>query len=199
MKTYADLDLNKIRDDCGLDFARHTYSPGQCSCCYGPEDMGKGWAKGKKPKKIVTKQDSKGKPTAYTWDRNISNYTYILFKNAENGRGCIKSLDEPVKDHTCISYRVSSLEQMHKICSMLQEQLGTHYLVEEPEDDHRCICIYYGNVYSVKEVLEMVKEGNPRLRKGYWYYLKNSADPKKIVNFDASLRKRIDETIIHFV
>lgn len=34
MKTYADFDLIKIRDDCRLDFARHTYGPRQCSCCY---------------------------------------------------------------------------------------------------------------------------------------------------------------------
>lgn len=45
----------------------------------------------------------------------------------------------------------------------------------------------------------MVKEGNSRLRKNYWYFLKSKVDPKEIVKFDTSLGKRIDETIIHFV
>lgn len=198
MKTYADLNLKKIRDDCGLDFAWHTFNRGQCSCCFGPKDIKKGWAKGKNPQKIVTKQEANGKAAAHTPDQDTDNYTYILFKNADNGSGRIKSLNEPVTDHTYILHRVSSPEQMHKICSMLQEQLGPQYLVKEPEEDLYCICIYYGNIYPVKEVLDMIKESNPRLRKGYWYYF-NDVEPKEIVKFDATLRKRMDEEIIHFV
>ena len=58
MKTYADLDLFAIRDECGLYFARHTYSRNQCSCCYGPLDMpAKYWAKGKKPRLIAAAPD----------------------------------------------------------------------------------------------------------------------------------------------
>ena len=140
MKTYADLDLIKIRDECGLDFARHTYSKGQCTCCYGPTDMAAHWwAKGKKPKKIPI--DTSGR--FYKWDRDISNMTYILFKNAYNCGGRIKSLDEPIKDHTCIGYVFRDEEQKLKVCRMLQDQLGDEYKVEVPEDDLTCIIINY--------------------------------------------------------
>lgn len=142
MKTYADLDLKKIRDDCGLDFARHTYSKGQCSCCYGPLDMpAQYWAKGKKPKKINVTRSEKGGIVSYQWDRDTSNIPYILFKNANNGSGRIKTLDEPVTDYTCVEHNFISEEQQHKVCKMLQEQLGEEYVVIEPENEYTCIII----------------------------------------------------------
>ena len=99
IKIYADLDLKRIRDDCGLDFARHTYSKGQCSCCYTPLDMPtKYWAKGKKPKKINVTRDQKGDINSYQWDRDTNEIPFILFKNANNGCGVINSLEEPIKD-----------------------------------------------------------------------------------------------------
>lgn len=142
MKTYADLDLEKIRDDCGLDFARHTYSKGQCSCCYGPLDMpAQYWANGKKPKKINVTRNVKGEINSYQWDRDTSNIPYILFKNTDNGGGRIKSLDEPVTDYTCVEYHFISEEQQHKVCEMLQEQLGEEYMVIAPKDQYHCVII----------------------------------------------------------
>lgn len=140
MKTYADLDLIKIRDECGLDFARHTYSKHQCSCCYGPLDMAAHWwAKGKKPKLIsISERISK-------WDRNLDDISFILFKNAWNGSGYIKSLDEPIKDGTCISYRFNSDAQKQQVCTMLQEQLGADYTVVVPENNLTCIELKLNN------------------------------------------------------
>ena len=144
MKTYAELDLIKIRDECGLDFARHTYSRGQCTCCYGPMDMSAHWwAKGKKPKKIQIGESSCQTYSTYKWDRDISNITYILFKNADNGRGHIKSLDQPIEDHTCIEYIFRDEEQKLKVCQMLQDQLGDEYEVKVPKSDLTCIIINY--------------------------------------------------------
>lgn len=200
MKTYADLDLKKIRDDCGLDFARHTYSQGQCSCCYGPQDMGEEWwVKGKKPQKIVAKRDAAGKSVSYTWDRDIDKYTYILFKNADNGSGRIKSLKEPVKNHTFVEHRVSSNEQLEKVCQMLQEQLGAMYYVEMPEDQNFCIDIYYGTIFTVSEVLEMVRLRDHDLRKGSWFYFDDVKGRMEPVTFDASLRKAKCSQVIHFI
>lgn len=136
MKTYRDLDLKEIRDACGLDFAYHTYSKGQCSCCYGPLDMRRGWAKGKKPKKIVLDERT------FKWDRDTNDIAYILFKNADNGSGRIKSLDEPIEDYTCIEYHFTSKEQMLNVCDMLQQQLGDEYSVEVPESNNFCIVLH---------------------------------------------------------
>lgn len=136
MKPYKDLDLLKIRDECGLDFARHTYSKGQCSCCYGPLDMAAHWwAKGKKPKK---KQIA---DRVWEWDRNTDEITFILFKNAANGSGVITSLEEPIKDNTRISYKFKDDKQKNKVCDMLQEQLGDEYEVIVPESKLKCIVI----------------------------------------------------------
>lgn len=171
MKTYADLDLKKIRDDCGLDFARHTYSRGQCSCCYGPTDMSaKWWAKGKKPKKINKKYDNKGNLRSHQWDRDIDKIPYILFKNADNGNGRIKSLDEPVKNYTCIEYYFTSDEQKNKVCQMLQEQLGAEYYVQIPRDEYHCIVLFLGEIYSILEAYEMLERNDERLKNRRWYY-----------------------------
>ena len=146
MKTYADLDLVKIREECRLDFARHTYSKGQCSCCYGPVDMpAKYWAKGKKPKRINKEYDKDGRLRSWSYDRNLRTISYILFKNAYNGSGYIKSLDEPVRDCTCIEYRFANDEQKMKVCEMLQEQLGDEYEVEVPENALTCIVLRLKN------------------------------------------------------
>lgn len=142
MKAYADLNLKKIRDDCGLEFARHTYSKGQCSCCYGPLDMpAQYWAKGKKPKKINVRRSKEGKIESFEWNKDVDKIPYILFKNANNGGGWIKSLNEPVKDYTYVKYHFISCEQRHKVCQMLQEQLGEEYVVIEPQSQYVCITI----------------------------------------------------------
>ena len=141
MKTYAELDLKKIRDVCGLDFARHTYSNGQCSCCYGPWDMpAKYWAKGKKPKKTAM-YDDKGKISGWCYDRPFSEITYILFKNANNGTGYIRNMAQFIEDYTCIEYRFANDEQKMQVCKMLQEQLGDEYDVQIPETNDMCIVL----------------------------------------------------------
>ena len=85
MKKYAELNLKKIREDNGLDFAHFTYVKGMCSCCYGPTDL----------------------PAIYWKDGIVKNeedkYSYILFKNANNGSGQVKRKDE-ITNYTCISH-----------------------------------------------------------------------------------------------
>lgn len=198
MKTYADLNLIKIRDDCGLDFARHTYSSGQCSCCYGPEDMGKKWwAKGKKPKQIVTKCDAARKTIGYSSNRKNNEFTFILFKNADNGSGHIKSLDEPIKNHTFVSYDCSQ-QQLEMVCRMLQEQLGAMYYVKMPKNKEYCINICYGTLYTIGEALEKVKLHDYLLRKGSWFYFDETKGRMDPVTFDASFHKEKYDHVIYF-
>lgn len=140
MKQYKDLDLKKIREACGLDFAHYTYRKGQCSCCYGPLDMAaRYWKNGKKPVKI-----SENRLIHYELDGkrfDTSKMTYILFKNADNGSGRIKSKDELIKDYTCIGYKFKDDEQKNKVCKMLLEQLDKDYALAVPNDETYCIII----------------------------------------------------------
>lgn len=121
MKCYKDLNLRYIREQCDLDFAHYTYKRGQCSCCYGPEDL----------------------PSIYWKNRTIrkdDNYTYVLFKNADNGSGHVTKNSE-IKDYTCIAHRFIDVEQKEKFCKMLTEQLDDDYTVLIPKDDMYCIII----------------------------------------------------------
>lgn len=120
MKKYKDLDLNKIRDDNGLDFAHYTYRKGMCSCCYGPKDLAKIHWKGR----TIPKGDD---------------YTYLLFKNADNGSGTVTANDI-ITNHTYIEWRFP-LDKLHKVCSDLQEQLGPEYTVLVPYNSLYCIGI----------------------------------------------------------
>lgn len=142
MKTYGDLNLKAIREACDLDFAHYTYGRGQCSCCYGPLDMSKRyWRNGKKPIEVfVASRMSHYELDGERYDTNKT--TYILFKNACNGSGRIKSKDEPIKNNTCIEYHFKSDEQKLKVCSMLQAQLGDEYVVQVPQDKLTCIIIF---------------------------------------------------------
>ena len=117
---YKDLNLKKLRDDNGLDFAHFTYKRGMCSCCYGPKDLAK----------------------RYWKDRTIpdhDDYTYLLFKNADNGSGCVKFEDE-IEDYTCIEWDFPE-EKLDAICRDLKAQLGDEYLVLKPKDRFTCIRI----------------------------------------------------------
>jgi hypothetical protein len=118
---YKDLNLKLIREECGLDFAHYTYRKGQCTCCYGPSDLAARYWKDHKVRQ----------------DRD---FTYILFKHASNSSGIVKGTDN-LKDRIFIAYRVKSMEQLIKICEMLQKQLGENYTVEVPKSFDTCIII----------------------------------------------------------
>lgn len=143
MKTYGQLNLQAIREAADLDFAHWTYRPGQCSCCYGPIDQpAKYWKNGKKPRRKFLTPDKR------MWEYRLNGQPYhnetcryILFKNANNGRGCVTE-DDLIKDNTCISYHLNDMEQLKRICDMLQEQLGDEYVVQCPDNNLTCIIIY---------------------------------------------------------
>lgn len=119
-KYYSDLDLKSIREALNIDFAHFTYRHDQCSCCYGPRDL----------------------PKLYWKDGIIlegNEYSYILFKNANNGRGCVTKYDA-ITDGTCVSWRLND-EQLEGVVKMLQEQLGIGYKVVKPEDNKTTIVI----------------------------------------------------------
>ena len=121
---YCELNLKKIREDNDLDFAHYTYKRGMCSCCYGPKDL----------------------PSLYWRDRVIPkgyDYTYLLFKNADNGSGTVKKTDE-IKDYQCIGWRFP-IEKLEKICDDLQKQLGDDYIVLVPNDESTCITIFHND------------------------------------------------------
>ena len=108
---YKDLNLKKLREDNDLDFAHYTYKDGMCSCCYGPKDLPKRYWKNS----IIPEGDD---------------YTYILFKNANNGSGVVYRDDE-IKDYQCISWQFDETK-LDKICRDLQEQFGDEYVVLVP-------------------------------------------------------------------
>lgn len=142
MKTYEQLNLQAIMEAENLDFAHWTYKRGQCSCCYGPLDQpAKFWRNGKKPRRHYLTEDKRlydyhlgGKKFDETKMR------YILFKNANNGCGP-KTKDDLIQDYACISYKLEDMEQVKRICTMLQEQLDEDYVVQVPRDTWECIVI----------------------------------------------------------
>ena len=144
MKKYGDLDLRKIREDNGLDFAHYTYMRGQCSCCYGPMDMpARYWHGSKKPVEIRKKT---GKNTSFHYELDgkpfdMDEMKYILFKNANNGSGIVRKSDV-IDDYTCIEYSyVLHGEPLEKICRDLAEQLDEDYVVIVPDAEISCIVI----------------------------------------------------------
>lgn len=162
MNTYADLDLKAIRDACGLDFARHTYSKGQCSCCYGPQDMpAKYWAKGRKAKKFKVPGGHRLVPPEGGYDGPDGKPTYILFKNADNGSGRICDLGESVENNTNVSYVFRDEAQKKAVCEMLQAQLGEEYILAVPANDFYCIGIFTIDGW------ENYKRNNPNMLNAY--------------------------------
>ena len=99
-----------------------TYKNGMCSCCYGPKDL----------------------PKRYWRNNTISegdDYTYILFKNANNGSGIVKRDDEICcHSYECISWDFP-IEKLENVCKDLQSQLGSEYVVLKPKDTYGCILI----------------------------------------------------------
>lgn len=149
MKTYKELNLKKLRDDNGLDFAHYTFKPGQCSCCYGPDDQAAiYWVNRKK-----------------NWNKHTQ---YILFKNADNGSGYVTRNDVicmppqhllkkkhhwyiPSERHTvCIAWRFP-MEKMDGVLQSLSEQLDDDYVVLRPKDEYECIQIVCRDRLTEKE------------------------------------------------
>ena len=157
MKTYGDLDLKKLREECGLDFAHFTYQRGQCSCCYGPKDLpDKYWAKGKKPKVIKTLYREDGSIAAIYWNRRDEDIQYILFKNANNGLGivtkediiCKKPKNSKWHDSVFNAMRVYiewqfPEEKMDQVLTALYNQLDSDYAIIRPESSMQCIEIAF--------------------------------------------------------
>lgn len=134
--TYKDLNLKKIREDNDLDFAHFTYKNNMCSCCYGPKDL----------------------PKRY-WRNNTipdgDDYTYILFKNANNGSGTVKR-DDKIKDYQCVCWDFP-IEKLESVCKDLQEQVKDEYVVLIPTNDFHCILICKKNSRYIESEL---KSGN---------------------------------------
>jgi hypothetical protein len=143
LKTYRELNLAKIRDTVGLDFAHYTYTGGRCSCCYFPHDLPIRYWKGRNNKER--------KENRATGERT-RNYEYILFKNASNGSGQVTANDTICKRNEksffynpaipyCSVYVEWNMtnDKLDKVCEMLQEQLGDSYDVVKPTDTHTCI------------------------------------------------------------
>ena len=120
---YKDLNLKKIRDENGLDFAHFTYQRGMCSCCYGPKDLPKRYWKGN----VIPGDD-------------YEDYTYLLFKNADNGSGYVKRNDV-IEDYTCVEWDFP-IEKLKKVCTDLQQQLPDYYAVMMPPNASCCIIIF---------------------------------------------------------
>ena len=117
---YKELNLKKIREDNDLDFAHFTYQNGMCSCCYGPKDL----------------------PKRYWRNNTIAegdDYTYLLFKNANNGSGIVKRDDE-LKRYQCVSWHFP-IDKLENVCKDLQEQVGDDYVVLVPTSDWYTILI----------------------------------------------------------
>ena len=118
MLTYGDLDLKHLREVCDIDFAHFTYKKHQCSCCYGPKDL----------------------PARYWRNYTIpegDKYSYILFKNAENGSGTVTKNDE-IRNNCCIEWSLTD-EQLDKVCNELQRQVDGYFTVIKPKDKYTCI------------------------------------------------------------
>lgn len=150
MQTYGSLNLRKLRDDNGLDFAHFTFLKNQCSCCYGPQDLpDRYWVKGRKPKLV--------KKNGYdVYEPRLGEVQYILFKNADNGSGYVTGNDvicqlpkhcdkysrifRPRLCNTYICWQFPE-EKMDGVLRSLREQLDDDYVVLRPKNKLSCICI----------------------------------------------------------
>lgn len=130
---YKDLNLKAIRESNNLDFAHFTYQRGMCSCCYGPKDLPKKyWKNG-----IIPEHDD---------------YTYLLFKNADNGSGHVKR-DDDIDDSTYIEWDFPE-EKLESVCRDLQKQFGDEYIVLVPKSISFCIAVYKANSERIEKELE---------------------------------------------
>lgn len=116
---YQELNLKKIREDNGLDFAHFTYLRNMCSCCSTPlEFPARYWHKGIKP-------------------TSMDNAQYLIFKNADNGSGRV-TRTEDIKDYQSIAWQFPE-KKLLKICKDIQDQMGNEYVVLIPKSKYFCI------------------------------------------------------------
>ena len=127
------MNLRKIREELDIDFAHFTYKPGMCSCCYGPKELPSMYWKNRKVK------------TGFSWNvnkpemNNENSYTYLLFKNADNGSGHVTKNDE-IDGYTYIEWGFP-MEKLRRACELIQGQLDDDYEVLMPKDCYTCIKI----------------------------------------------------------
>lgn len=108
-----------------MDFAHYTYSRGMCSCCYDATDLPERyWKKGVLQKIKSGEQES---------------YSFILFKNAVNGSGCVRRNDK-IKDIQYILWNMP-LERLEKVCKDLYVMLREEFFVIVPSDDSSTIVL----------------------------------------------------------
>ena len=138
---YKDLNLRAIREACDLDFAHYTFAPGMCSCCYGPQDLPSMYWRDRKVAPESKHAYSNCNLTKEGFSTPIddeSEFTYLLFKNADNGAGHVRANDEIREGYIQWAF---PLDRLDKVCSMLQEQLGDDYEIVKPDSPMRCIKI----------------------------------------------------------
>lgn len=140
MKRYKDLNLAVIRDELGLDFAHWTYQRGMCSCCYGPLDL----------PRLYWRKDLRQKTDE---ELEEMDYTYVLFKNASNGSGCVKR-NNIIDDYTCISWYCPQA-MIEKFCYLLARQLDEDYMILVPENNLVCVNIRTKKMFARGKELAM--------------------------------------------
>ena len=153
MTTYNDLKLKELREKCDIDFAHYTYKKGQCSCCYGPKDLAKiHWRKG-----IEVTED-------------LKDYSYILFKNADNGSGHVTKNDT-LNDIEFIQWSLNDI-QLHDVCKELSVQYGDGWVVLVPKDHMTTIIVMNRNYtnfnyyfYKDKHGFEIFYENGNKFKK----------------------------------
>ena len=134
MKKYKDLDLRKIREELDIDFAHFTYKPGMCSCCYGPTDLPKLYWRNK-----IVKSDKISYSAMEGGIVDDNHYTYLLFKNADNGSGHVTK-EDTIDNGTCIEWGVE-IEKIERACELILEQLDSDYCILIPKTGASCIQI----------------------------------------------------------
>lgn len=146
-KKYGELNLRDLREKADLDFAHFTYKRGMSSCIHSPRNLPKKYWRDR----FILPKD------AYDFKEGDKGYTFLLFKNSDNGNGIVTKKDY-ISNYTCVEWGFP-FEKLDLVCSLLQEQLGEDYYVEKPDNQYRCIVIYV-----IKEQILKMHKRNTYLR-----------------------------------
>lgn len=132
---YCDLNLQEIREKNDLDFAHYTYRKGMSSCCYGPLDLAKKyWRNNEIPSNKVSYSPNNDDTTVAD-----NEYTYLLFKNADNCGGHVCGTDE-IGEVELIEWGFP-ISKLDSVCKDLQEMFGAEFRVVKPDNAYRCIVV----------------------------------------------------------